>query len=61
MRMFVREKVSEMAMKMETARMLAASVRKGDIVQWTVGSGFVRSQLSDAVGISLQDLQAGKY
>ena len=41
--------------------MLAASVRKGDIVQWTVGSGFVRSQLSDAVGISLQDLQAGKY
>ncbi len=48
-------------MKKEAAKMLAAGVSKRDVVQWAMDRGFVGSQLSDAVGISLKDLQADKY
>ena len=63
MRLLDRERAAEnvTAMKEEAAKLLAAGFSKREVVQWEMKRGFVGSQLSDAVGISLQDLQAGKY
>ena len=61
MRLIEREKTAEAAMKAQAATLLAAGFSKREVVKWAMDKGFVGSQLSDAVGISLQDLQAGKY
>ena len=57
-RVLERQRAAETAMKKEAAKMLPAGVSKRDVVQWAMDRGFVGSQLSDAVGISLKDLQA---
>jgi hypothetical protein len=61
MRQIERQRTAEAAMKAQAARLLAAGFSKREVVKWAADQGFVGSQLSDAVGISLQDLQAGKY
>jgi hypothetical protein len=63
MRLVERERTAEAAMKMKAlaATLLAAGFSKREVVEWAMDKGFVGSQLSDAVGISLQDLQTGKY
>ena len=61
MRQIERQRTAEAAMKAQAARLLAAGLSKREVVKWAADQGFVGSQLSDAVGISLQDLQAGKY
>ena len=49
------------AMKEEAAKMLAAGFSKREVVKWASERGFVGKQLSDAVGISLRDLQTDNY
>jgi hypothetical protein len=61
MRVLDRERAAETVMKTEAAQLLAAGFSKREVMQWAMDRGFVGSQLSDAVGVSLQDLQAGKY
>jgi hypothetical protein len=61
LRTFQRNKSAESAMKGEAARMLAAGFSKREVVQWATERGFAGKQLSDAVGISLRDLQDDKY
>ncbi len=61
MRVLERERTAEAAMRKEAAKLLAAGFSKREVVKWAMDKGFVGSQLSDAVGISLQDLQADKY
>ena len=61
MRLIERERTAEAVMKAQAATLLAAGFSKREVVKWAIDKGFVGSQLSDAVGISLQDLQAGKY
>jgi hypothetical protein len=41
--------------------MLAAGASKRDIVKWVIEMGGVGSQISDAAGITLQELQSDKY
>jgi hypothetical protein len=61
MRLIERERTAEAAMKAQAATLLAAGFSKREVVKWAIDKGFVGSQISDAVGISLQDLQAVKY
>src|SRR5258708_37324251 len=61
MRMLDRERIAVEAMKKEAAKMLAAGVTKRDVVKWAIKKGFTGSQLSDAVGISWEDLRDDKY
>ena len=56
-----RQRVAEEALNKDAAKLLAAGFSKREVVQWAIERGFVGSQLSDAVGISLEDLQAGRY
>jgi hypothetical protein len=56
-----RESVAEAALKKDAAKLLAAGFSKREVVEWAMKRGFVGSQLSDAVGIFLEDLQAGRY
>jgi hypothetical protein len=49
------------AMKQRAAVLLAAGFTKREVVQWAESTGFGGSDVSDAVGISLQDYQQGKY
>jgi hypothetical protein len=60
MRIADRERAAEKARK-EAATLLAAGFSKREVVEHLTKQGLVGSQLSDAVGISLSDLQAGKY
>jgi len=53
--------VLEKALKEGGARMLAAGHSRREVVDWARGMGGVGHQLSDAAGISLQELQDGKY
>jgi uncharacterized protein len=43
------------------AKMLAAGHSKREVVDWASGMGGVGRQLSDAAGLSLRELQEGKY
>jgi hypothetical protein len=43
------------------AKMLAAGASKRDVVKWAGDMGGVGSQISNAAGISLKELQSGKY
>ncbi len=61
MRVLERERVVETAMRKEAAKLLAAGFSKREVVDWTIKNGFVGRQLSDAVGISLEDLRQNKY
>jgi len=61
MRIVDRERASTTALKEEAAKLLAAGYSKREVVQWAIERGFVGSQLSDAVGISLKDLQDNNY
>jgi hypothetical protein len=61
MRRIARDRTAEAAMKAQAAKLLAVGFSKREVVKWAADQGFVGSELSDAVGISLQDLQADKY
>ena len=43
------------------AKMLASGASKREVVEWAGKMGGVGHQLSDAAGITLQELQSGKY
>jgi len=49
------------AMERNVAALLAAGFSKREVVEWAREQGFDDSQVSDVVGISLEDLKAGKY
>lgn len=51
----------EKTLKEGGAKMLAAGHSKREVVDWARGMGGVGHQLSDAAGISLKELQDGKY
>ena len=61
LRLLQRENEREEVLKKEAARLLAAGFSKREVVEWAGKNGFVGKQLSDAVGISLQELQQNKY
>ena len=61
MRTIDRERALEKMLKAGGAKMLAAGHSKREVVKWATSMGGVGSQLSDAAGISLTDLQADKY
>jgi hypothetical protein len=61
MRLIIREKITAAAMKQKAAELLAAGFSKREVVKWASDQGFVGSDLSDAVGISLRDLQTDNY
>ncbi|WP_369725162.1 hypothetical protein AB8Z38_11595 [Bradyrhizobium sp. LLZ17] len=61
MRMLDRERTQTAALIKEGARMLAAGVSKRDVVNWAIKQGAVGSQISDAAGITLRELQSDKY
>jgi hypothetical protein len=48
-------------LKKDAERALAAGFSKREVVQWAEDQGFGGSDVADAVGISLQDYQQGKY
>jgi hypothetical protein len=43
------------------AKMLASGASKREVVEWAIEMGGVGQQLSDAAGITLKELQSGKY
>jgi hypothetical protein len=51
----------EKTLKEGGAKMLAAGHSKREVVDWASRMGGVGHQLSDAAGISLKELQDGKY
>jgi len=59
MRMVERGRTEERIGRIGT--FLAAGFTKREVVQWAREQGLTDKQLSDAVGISLEDLQTGKY
>jgi hypothetical protein len=61
LRVIDRERIAAEGLKKDAAKLLAAGFTKREVVEWALKRGFVGSQLSDAVGISLEDLQAGQY
>jgi hypothetical protein len=65
MRVYKRAKENDDALEKKLkeggAKMLAAGRSKRDVVEWASGMGGVGRQLSDAAGISLKELQDGKY
>jgi hypothetical protein len=65
MRMHKRVKAKDDALentlKEGGAKMLAAGRSKREVVEWASSMGGVGRQLSDAAGISLKELQEGKY
>jgi hypothetical protein len=58
MRSLDRDRAARAASKKEAAELLAGSVSKREVVKRLMDKGFGESQVSDAVGISLQDLRA---
>jgi hypothetical protein len=65
MRTFKRAKAkddaSEKMLNEGGAKMRAAGASKRDVVKWATEMGGVGSQISDAAGISLKELQSGNY
>lgn len=51
----------EKKLKEGAAKMFAAGASKRDVVKWATEMGGVGSQISDAAGISLTDLQQDNY
>ena len=60
MRIFERSRAAE-AMQAQAATLLAAGFSKREVVKWARDQGFNNLEISAAVGISPQDLHAGKY
>jgi hypothetical protein len=60
-RMKAQDDALEKILKEGGARMLTSGASKREVVDWARGMGGVGRQLSDAAGISLKDLQDGKY
>jgi uncharacterized membrane protein YidH (DUF202 family) len=54
MRIIDRERAAEATLKTEAAVLLTVGFTKREVVEWAMKKGFVGSQLSDAVGISLK-------
>jgi len=44
-----------------SAKMFASGASKRAVVQWAISMGAVGSQISDAAGITVQELQSDKY
>jgi hypothetical protein len=65
MRTFIRAKAKDDALEKILneggAKMLAAGASKRDVVKWASEMGGVGSQISNAAGISLKELQSGDY
>jgi hypothetical protein len=65
MRTFKRAKANDDALEKILneggAKMLAAGASKRDVVKWAIERGGVGSQISNAAGISLKELQSGDY
>jgi hypothetical protein len=65
MRIYQRVKAKDDALKKTLkeggAKMLTEGHSKSEVVDWARGMGGVGQQLSGAAGISLRDLQDGKY
>lgn len=65
MRVYARAKAKDAALekilKEGSAKMVASGASKREIVEWAIKMGAVGSQISDAAGITLQDLQADRY
>jgi hypothetical protein len=55
-----RERTAETAMLQQAAKLRAAGFSGCEIERWAADAGFVGSQLSEASGIPLNELQAGK-
>ena len=55
-----RERAAEAAMLQQAATLRAAGFSGCEIERWASDQGFVGSQLSEASGIPLNELQAGK-
>jgi hypothetical protein len=60
MRLMARERTAEVAMLQQAAKLRAAGFSGCEIERWAADAGFVGSQLSEASGIPLNELQAGK-
>jgi hypothetical protein len=61
MRMYYRDVDKSDFLKKEGAKMRAAGATKRSVVKWATDNGAVGRQISDAAGISLDDLQGNKY
>ncbi|MDB5610236.1 MAG: hypothetical protein JWP25_7136 [Bradyrhizobium sp.] len=65
MRTFKRAKAKDDALEKilneDGAKMLAAGSSKRDVVKWATEMGGVGSQISNAAGISLRELQSNNY
>lgn len=60
MRLLARERTAEAAMLHQAAKLRAAGFSGCQIERWAASAGFVGSQLSEASGIPLNELQAGR-
>jgi hypothetical protein len=60
MRVIARERTAEATMLQQAAKLRAAGFSGCEIERWAANAGFVGSQLSEASGIPLNELQAGK-
>jgi hypothetical protein len=65
LRVYAREKAKdaalEAALKQGSAKMFASGASKRDVVEWATKMGAVGSQISNAAGITLRELQTDKY
>jgi len=61
MRDFARHDVFMAKMNKDAAKLRAAGASKRDIIHWAQENGLVGSEISDAAGISLQDLWSNNY
>ena len=60
-RVRAKETAREKVLNEGGARMLAEGKSKREVVDWATRMGGVGRQISDAAGISLEELQSGKY
>jgi hypothetical protein len=61
MRLLEQERLASAALKYRAAQLLAAGFTKREVVKWALKEGFKGSDVADVVGISLEDLQQGKF
>ena len=60
MRLIARERTAEASLLQAATKLRAAGFSGCEIERWAAKAGFVGSQLSEASGIPLDELQAGK-
>ena len=61
MRLIDHERAVAANLKEVAAELLAAGFNKREVVEWAQSQGFSANDVSDAVGISVQDYQQGNY